>query len=74
MSTLSAMVRMSSETRQVARGAGDRPDVELALTVVRYADSPDRCTVYPPGADGDARMSTWLSADRSAFVELDTAR
>ena len=65
---------MSSETRQVVREAVDRPDVELALTVVRYANGPDRCTIYPPGTDGDARMSTWLSADRSAFVDLDAAR
>ena len=65
---------MTSETTQVTRGPTDRPDVELALTVVRYTDSPDRCTVYPPGAAGDTRMSTWLSADRSAFVDLDTAR
>jgi len=50
--------------------AADRPDVALSLTVVRYADGPDRCTVYPPETSGDARMSTWLSADRSVFVDL----
>jgi len=48
----------------------DRPDVSLSLTVVRYADGPDRATLYPPEASGDARMSTWLTADRGAFVDL----
>jgi len=54
----------------MATDATDRPDVELSLTVVRYADGPDRCTIYPPNATGDARLSTWLSADYGAFVDL----
>ncbi|WP_225334752.1 DUF7511 domain-containing protein [Halomicrobium urmianum] len=41
---------------------------ELTMTVVTYADAPDRCTVSPPGLSGDARMSTWLSVDRSSVV------
>ena len=61
---------MRPDQRGVATAATDRPDVELSLTVVRYADGPDRCTVYPPETSGDARMSTWLSADRSVFVDL----
>jgi len=61
---------MSLDSTGVAAGAADRPDVELSLTVVRYADGPDRCTIYPPAATGDVRMSTWLSADYGAFVDL----
>jgi len=65
---------MTSETQRTPDATTDRPDVDLALTVVRYADSADRCTIYPPGAAGDRRMATWLSADRAAFVDLDAAR
>jgi hypothetical protein len=46
----------------------------LALTVVRYTDRPDRCTVYPPKASGDARMSRWLTVDRAACVDLGATR
>ncbi|WP_245180724.1 DUF7511 domain-containing protein [Haloarcula amylovorans] len=65
---------MSTEPDWVAddtRTSPERADVELSMTVVQYTDGPDRCTVYPPGLSGVARMSTWLSADRSAFVDLD---
>jgi len=48
--------------------------VELSLTVVRYADGPDRCTIHPPDASGDERMATWLSADREAFVGSEAMR
>ncbi|MBV0924670.1 hypothetical protein KTS45_10720 [Halomicroarcula limicola] len=68
---------MSTEPDRVAddtHTSPRRPDVELSMTVVQYSDGPDRCTVYPPGLSGVARMSTWLSADRSVFVELDAMR
>jgi hypothetical protein len=61
---------MSSEPTGVATAAADRPDVELSLTVVRYADGPDRCTIFPPNATGDARLSTWLSVDYGVVVDL----
>jgi len=61
---------MSLDQTGVAADVTDRPDVELSLTVVRYVDGPDRCTIYPPEATGDARMSTWLSANCGAFVDL----
>ena len=54
------------------RGADEA--TELALTVVRYTDRPDRCTVYPPDASGDARMSRWLTVDRAACVDLAASR
>jgi len=61
---------MSLDQAGVAPEATDRPDVELSLTVVRYADGPDRCTVYPPAVTGDARLSRWVSVDYDAVVDL----
>jgi len=64
---------MSLDATRLAEGPDDR-GVELSMTVVRYSDGPDRCTVYPPGLSGVARMSTWLSADRSLFVDVASIR
>jgi len=61
---------MSLDPERVATAATDRPDVELSLTVVRYSDGPNRCTIYPPDATGDERMATWLSVDYGALVDL----
>ncbi|WP_435174916.1 DUF7511 domain-containing protein [Halorussus sp. AFM4] len=52
----------------------DRPDVELSSVVVDYEDRPDRRTVYPEGLSSVERMSTWLTADDDAFVDLESAR
>jgi len=65
---------MSIESKGVADGGPAEQSVELSLTVVRYADGPDRCTIYPPNATGDARMATWLTADRAAFVDCHSVR
>jgi len=65
---------MDNTVREVAGATTHRPDAQLSLTVVRYTDGPDRCTLHPPDASGDARLSTWLSADRSAFAALDAMR
>ncbi|MFW5964126.1 MAG: DUF7511 domain-containing protein [Natronomonas sp.] len=48
--------------------------ITLTAALVRYDGRPDRRTVYPPGLSGVARMSTWLTADADAFVDLDSAR
>ena len=63
---------MSVDPRSVpeAYTSARRSDLDLSMTVVEYGEGADRCTVYPPGLSGDARMSTWLSADRTAFVPL----
>ncbi|MFC6864641.1 hypothetical protein ACFQGE_14385 [Halomicroarcula sp. GCM10025817] len=63
---------MSVDPRSVpeAYTSARRSDLGLSMRVVEYSDRADRCTVFPPGLSGDARMSTWLSADRSAFVPL----
>ncbi|UPW00696.1 hypothetical protein M0R88_01005 [Halorussus gelatinilyticus] len=49
-----------------------RPDVELRSVVVEYEDRPDRRTVYPAGVSGMERMSSWLTADDDAFVNLES--
>jgi hypothetical protein len=46
----------------------------LELTLVRYDDRPDRCTVCPPKATGVQRMSTWISVDRSLVVSAASMR
>ncbi|MFC7079785.1 DUF7511 domain-containing protein [Halorussus caseinilyticus] len=51
-----------------------RPDIELCSVVVDYEDGPDRRTVYPDGLSSVERMSTWLTADDDAFVDLESAR
>lgn len=50
----------------------DRPT--LVSTLVTYTGRPDRRTVYPPETSNVARMSTWLTADDGAFVDLDAVR
>lgn len=49
----------------------DRVPFELHSVVVDYENRPDRRTVYPDGLSGVERMSTWLTADDDAFVNLD---
>lgn len=52
----------------------DRPQIALRSVVVEYEDGPDRRTMYPDGLDAVERMSTWLTADDPAFVDLDAVR
>lgn len=54
----------------MARGS----DPRLESRLVRYPNGPDRLTVHPPGVDGVALLSTWLTADADAFVDLESAR
>lgn len=54
--------------------APERPPVTLESRLVRHDGGPDRRTIYPPGLSDVARMSTWLSADSDAFVDLDAVR
>ncbi len=49
------------------------PRPTLRLEVVEYPDRA-RCTMHPPGLTGVERMSTWISADRSALLDLDAFR
>lgn len=50
------------------------PAASLRLTVVEHEGAPDRGTVHPPDTVGIELMTTWLSADLSAFVALDARR
>ena len=50
------------------------PAAPLAATLVAYTDRPDRRTIYPPGTNSVARMSTWLTADADVFVDLGAMR
>ncbi|WP_158056270.1 DUF7511 domain-containing protein [Halorussus halophilus] len=52
----------------------DHTLADLRSVVVNYEDRPDRRTVYPGGLSSVERMSTWLTADATAFIELDDAR
>ena len=47
---------------------------DLRLAVVHYADSPDRCTLFPPSADDTTLMATWLSVDRDLLVDIEGMR
>lgn len=48
--------------------------VPLEATVVRYANQADRCTIAPPTVTGTERLTTWLTADLDAFVQLEDVR
>jgi len=37
---------------------------------VEYDGDPDRCTIYPRESDRAELTTTWLTADRGAFVDL----
>lgn len=65
---------MPASSRQDIASRDEQPPARLAATVVTYEDRPDRRTVYPLGTSSVARMSTWLSADADAFVDLAATR
>lgn len=68
---------MNHSPNPVAGDASDDTEQslpELSMTVVEYADEPDRCTVSPQGLSGFAKLSTWITVDRSAVVDLSSMR
>ncbi|MDJ1433151.1 hypothetical protein [Halostagnicola sp. A-GB9-2] len=48
--------------------------IDLDAIVVRYENQPDRCTVTPRECSESERLTTWLTADRQAFVALENMR
>ncbi|ELZ13056.1 hypothetical protein NP511_16260 [Natrinema thermotolerans] len=46
----------------------------LESIVVRYEDRADRCTITPRECPADDQLTTWLSADIEAFVDLEDVR
>jgi len=62
---------MSTDTtRGVPHSRDDPEPTPLAATVVRYQNTPDRCTLSPPDVDDDRRLTAWLSVDADALVAL----
>lgn len=46
----------------------------FCAVVEEYEHRPDQCTIYPRGASGIERMSTWISAGEGSYVALEDAR
>lgn len=42
----------------------------LELALVRYEDSPDRCTLSPRDVDEEDVLTHWLSVDASLLLPL----
>lgn len=60
-----------------ASGREPSPDggaYDLHAVVVDQESGPTRCTIYPRHTEPDERMTTWLSADFSAFYDLERMR
>lgn len=64
-----------SAEERLAAAAQHQPGVSsLESIVVRYEDRPDRCTIAPRECSEADQLTTWLSADVRAFVDLADAR
>ncbi|MCD2199683.1 MULTISPECIES: DUF7511 domain-containing protein [unclassified Halobacterium] len=62
---------MSTDSTRGAQQSRDDVDrTPLDATVVRYQNTPDRCTLSPPNVDSDRRLTAWLSVDADALVTL----
>jgi hypothetical protein len=48
--------------------------MQLRATVVEYEDAPDECTIFPRRVSGIERMTTWISAEESSYVDLESIR
>lgn len=46
----------------------------LEADVVTYETRPDRQTIYPADCPADRKLTAWLSANASAFVDLGDRR
>ncbi|WP_162991390.1 DUF7511 domain-containing protein [Halostella salina] len=62
---------MSTNTPTTDSGS---PGEELHAVTVANDGEPDECTLYPRGSTGLDRMSTWITAEGGAFVDLDSVR
>ncbi len=60
----------TDSSRGVPQSRGDTDPTPLDATVVRYQNTPDRCTLSPPNVDSDRRLTAWLSVDADALVTL----
>ncbi|EMA44650.1 DUF7511 domain-containing protein [Halobiforma nitratireducens] len=71
--------RSQSDTPVRSRFCEDRGDNRqdrsgLESIVVRYEDEPDRCTITPRSCGTGDRLTTWLSVNVTAVVELEERR
>ena len=66
--------RSHSARRAGTTTAAAETSPRLVSTLVTDTNGADRRTVYPPGLSSVARMSTWLTADDDAFVDLSAMR
>lgn len=55
-------------------GENDGRAYDLHSVVVDQETGPTRCTIYPRSLSRDERTTTWLSADHSAFYDLESMR
>lgn len=63
----------NTDPERTGTPAGD-PSPKLHHRTVDRPDGPDRCTVFPAGATGVPRMSTWLTVNADCLVDLETVR
>ncbi|APW99549.1 hypothetical protein CHINAEXTREME_18015 [Halobiforma lacisalsi AJ5] len=67
--------RRQRDRRSRSTDTPSRPvESDLEAVVVRYEDGPDRRTITPRECDDAERLTTWLSANADAFVELGAVR
>lgn len=52
----------------------DHPAVDLRTIVVEYPDRPDQCTICPRNITRQQLLTTWITANRSALIDLGDAR
>jgi hypothetical protein len=51
----------------------ERP-VTIAAEVVSGPDGSPECTLFPADASGIELMTTWITAEKDSFVDLETMR
>ena len=60
--------------RPTDRNIDPDPVWELTGVVVGYEDRADRRTIFPADCRDDRLLTTWLSANADAFVDLEGCR
>ncbi|SEV82063.1 DUF7511 domain-containing protein [Natrinema salifodinae] len=64
----------AARRRLAAAAQRETESLDLEAIVVRYEDRADRCTITPRECSEAEQLTTWLSADAAAFVDLADAR
>lgn len=62
----------ADESSRIPRS--DHPAADLRTIVVEYPDRPDQCTICPRTITSQQLLTTWITADRSALIDLGDAR